>query len=65
MLPLSLATSSTFYAFIEAFTMGIEDAIHRPERQSCQIPTLEQVIGILELAIYEAERLLFRDNQLY
>jgi hypothetical protein len=56
--PLSLATSSTFYAFIEAFTMLTDQMMLRPYHRlnPNYTPKTEQIIAVLDRAVYEAER---------
>ncbi|KAL3080011.1 hypothetical protein niasHT_034569 [Heterodera trifolii] len=64
--PMSLATESTFFAFHDAIGAVI-DELMRPERRQMnrsQMPSIEQVVVILERAVYEAERYLFSDESL-
>lgn len=56
--PMSMATGSTFCAFYDALTIMV-DELMRPDRRHLNrnwTPSIEQVMIILERAIYEAER---------
>jgi len=55
---MSLATGSTFCAFFDALSIMVEDMTLRPDRRHNRNfnPTIEQVVVVLDRAIYEAER---------
>lgn len=60
--PMSLATGSTFCAFYDALNIMVEDLMLRPDRRQLNRnfnPTIEQVVIVLNRAVYEAERFVF------
>uniref|UniRef100_A0A183BVA8 ANK_REP_REGION domain-containing protein n=1 Tax=Globodera pallida TaxID=36090 RepID=A0A183BVA8_GLOPA len=63
--PMSLATESTFFTFHDAISAVIDEMMQPGRRQMNRnhMPSIEQVLVILERAVYEAERYLFSDEE--